>query len=220
VVEQVDETRLNCRLVSRYALELEDAERESLIAIRAKSVHPHTDLVIHTATDEPLVGAGVWLESLDDSQQATRRMGTTDADGRVKLAAEQRCCWIRVQIGDQLLDRIPILPGHQSEQVWQTNVDDATLAVAQMFARCSEDLAVLEAQRRLYAARADARKQDDKDQHAQQLLAEMREVVSKQREQLELVFRRRRKALADRFPQAIADVDDRWSQLINALRKQ
>jgi hypothetical protein len=46
----------------------------------------------------------------------------------------------------------------------------------------------------------------------------MRDALSTEREKLDKEFRQRRKSLADRFPQAISDVDDRWSKLTEALR--
>jgi hypothetical protein len=218
IVEHVDGTRLNCRLVSRYALELDDAERDSLIAIGARCVHENTDLQICTAAGDPLVGCPVWLEPLEDEEQPMTRIGTTDAEGQVQLTSEGKCRFLRVQIGDQLLDRMPVLPGHQPTLVWQTSVNESSLAVAQMFAACSEDLAVFQAQRQVYLARAEARKQAGKEKESEQLLAEMRDALSTEREKLDKEFRQRRKSLADRFPQAISDVDDRWSKLTEALR--
>jgi hypothetical protein len=218
IVEQVDGTRLNCRLVSRYALELDDAERDSLIAIGAQCVHESTDLQICTAAGDPLVGCSVWLEPGEDEDGQTTRIGTTNAEGRVKLTADGKCRFLRVQIGDQLLDRMPVLPGHQPTLIWQTSVSASSLAVAQMFAACSEDLAVFQAQRQVYLARAEARKQAGKEKESEQLLAEMRDALSTERERLDKQFRQRRKNLADRFPQAVSDVDDRWSNLTEALR--
>jgi hypothetical protein len=220
VVEETDGTRLNCRLVSRYALELDDAERDSLIAIGARCVHEGTDLQIRTAAGEPLAGCSVWLEPLDDEDQLMTRAGTSDAEGRVQLTADGKCRWIRVQVGDQLLDRMPVLAGQQPTLVWQTSVNEASLAVAQMFAACSRDLAVFEAQRQVYLARAEARKQAGKEKESEQLLAEMHDTLSTEREQLDKQFRQRRKTLADRFPQAISDVDVRWSKLTDALREK
>jgi hypothetical protein len=203
--------------VSRHALDLDEHELDSLIAIGANSIHRQTDLVIRTAAGKPLVGCQV---SLELPSEAHRLVGSTDDQGRVTLVADGSCHWIRVQFRDQLLDRIPILVGSQPEQVWQTRVDEAALAVAGLFASCHEDLAVLEAQRRVYVARAEARKQRGKAEEAEQLLAQMREAMEAERDKLDEQFKHRRQAVADRFPQVMDEVDRRWSELSSALRDQ
>ncbi len=217
IVDDVNRTRLSCRWVGRYALDLDDSERDSLIAIGAKSVHRQTDLVIRNAAGKPLVGCQV---SLEGPHKAHRLVGSTDDQGRVPLVADGQCHWVRVQVRDQLLDRIPLLVGYQPEQVWQTRVDEAALAVARLFASCKEDLAVLEARRRVYVARAEARRQRGNAEEAGQLLEQMREAMEAERHKLDEQFNRRRRAVADRFPQVMDEVDRRWSELSSALRDE
>jgi hypothetical protein len=89
-----------------------------------------------------------------------------------------------------------------------------------MFASCNEDLAVLEAQRRVYVARAGARKQRGNAEEAEQLLEQMREEMEAERDKLYEQFKRRRQAVAARFPQVMDEVDRRWSELSRALRDE
>ncbi len=220
VVEELEGTRLNCRLVSRYAVELDDSDRDSWIAIGTRSVHAKTDLLVLAADGGPLVGCDVWRASVLSEDAPVVRLGSTDTEGRIAVASEVDCRWLSLQIGDQLLDRVPFLAGRQPSQIWRTRVSDQSLAVAQLFAACNDDLTAWEAQRQVYLARAEARKKAGQQKEAEALLAEMSEALSKESEQLDSRFRSRRKSLLDRFPAASTDVDQRWSTLTDALREK
>jgi hypothetical protein len=155
-VKQRDGAKLQCLLHSAQHKPL--AGRASLRVKRyALAVRPSarpSQLTLQTPGDAPRKLVDYELVEEDEKTKAITSLGRTDEQGRVTIAPTAtplRLIYLRH--GDQLLARLPMIPGWQEQPIAHVNSDDTRLAAATFVATLKQEIIDTVARRQILAAR-------------------------------------------------------------------
>jgi hypothetical protein len=190
----------------RLAIPARGGSRLERLALLVRPYHDQTRLLLRSRVEpeKPLVGYEIHRRV--ENTEKTELVGVTDHEGALVLSASggQLETFI-VKSGRQLLARLPIVPGYESELKAHITDDDGRLAAEGVIAALSSRALDLVARREILAARIRARLKDNKPKEAQQLLDEFRRLASRGDLSRELDRFRQQITSRDRTTQARID---------------
>lgn len=189
----------------RYAIPVKGGQRTERLAFVVKPQAPVTDLVLQSrgTNPQPLVGYGVYLRS-ETGEDATL-IGVSDWRGAVRLPASLGIQVLLVKSGQQLLARLPLVPGQESELVASLPDDTPRLEAEGVVVSFQSRIMDLVAQRELAAARFRKRLAEGKIDEAQVLLDQFRELDSGENLQRAIDQQSQRISSTDKATQARID---------------
>jgi hypothetical protein len=144
--------------------------RVEQIAISLRSDPGQTQLHLHSRTnpDKPLAGYELYAQK--PGEETTQRIGASDPSGRITVGAGAHPVQtLFVKHGGQLLAKLPVVPGAESEIKVPLPDDDVRLEAEARLAAMREELVDVVARRNILMARA-RQKIDEKDFDAAQEL--------------------------------------------------
>jgi hypothetical protein len=166
----------------RMALLIRPNERGTRILLKSRSTPP-----------TPLIEYDVFTRSIDGKGDLVP-LGVTDQEGAVQLPlTEEPLKLVYVRHGDQMLTRVPMLAGYLPEQTITLNNDDQRLLAESFYLSIQNSIMDLIARREVLAARIKLRIEHDDSKGAQALLAELRNLqtrdgLRKEIEQQQIAF--------------------------------
>lgn len=173
---------LDCTLQSGYRnpIPARGGVRLDRLALAIRPRYAATQLLLRSRTvpAKPLVGYEIHVRTGDGEE--TERLGVTDATGAFDLpAADGGLLLLYVRNGQQLLARLPLIPG-QDETITASIVDDDNRLAAEGYIDALASRALdLVAHREILAARIRARVKAGQLADAQKLLDEFRKLQSR-----------------------------------------
>lgn len=180
-VEQREGAAVRCRIHSAHRKPL--AGRASLriqrYAVLVRPTWPATRLLLRAAGgNQPLSGYEI-IEGVAGGSQS-QSLGFTDFDGAMLIPRDRtKLRILYVRHGDQLLARLPMLPGQSQEMTATLGDDDIRLEAESLVARLKREVIDVAARRQLLAHRIQRRIQDGKFDEAADLLRDLHELPSR-----------------------------------------
>jgi hypothetical protein len=166
--------------------------RVEQVAIALRGDPADLALRLHSRTDKdkPLVGYEVLVQSdvkKVEKNRGLKRIGSTDRDGIFVIApGNERILVLFLRNGGQLLARLPVVPGSQSQIDVPLPDDDARLAAEARLAAMREDLIDIVARRNILMARARQKIDNEDFAGAQKLILQINELPGRAQLNLEL----------------------------------
>lgn len=181
VLEQ-NGSQLNCKLQTGYRspIPAKASSRLERLALLVKPQFPST--VIHLrsrdASATPLIGYEIWRKTSDTDAEL---LGATDWRGDIELPQAETGALqtLLVKSGNQLLARLPLVPGQEPKLEAAVVNDDGRLQAEGFVAAFQSKVMDLEARRQISAVRIRAKIKDGKFDEAQQMLEEFRNLESR-----------------------------------------
>ncbi len=175
-VEEVDESRLMCRLYSglHSALAGRRRGRVQQLALAVKPAAKPTRLVIRarTGSNRPLGGYDVFLQK--PGEKSSQWLGRTDLAGSILIPpAPHLLHVVYIRNGGQLLAKLPLVPGEEESVDAAVIDDDQRLAAESVIMASQEELLDLVTRRAVLAARISAAIKAGKADEANELLLEL-----------------------------------------------
>ena len=188
------------------------------LAVGLPRIYGSTRLVLRSRTeqDRKLSGYEVFAQDGDDESQV-ERVGRTDTSGSIRVPphlAQVRTIYIKS--GDELVAKLPLVPGLAGEIVADLADDRARLTAESVLFGWQENFVDMVARRRVLESRVRSRLEEGELDEAQSLLAELRGLGSPQ--ELAVHLRQERQKLSTTDPVVRAKVDKLFSdtqELIN-----
>jgi hypothetical protein len=196
---------LDCTLYSGYRAPIPSRApaRTERLALLVRPRYPSTRLLLRARDnpDKPLVGYEIHLRWPGDEQ--AHPAGITDDEGAFELArGEAPLVQVYVRHGQQLLGRLPIVPGEEQSVIASLPDDDRRLEAEGFVAALSARALDLVARREILATRIRARLKEGKPAEAQQLLDDFRKLETQAELRRDLDLFRQRCSSSDRLTQA------------------
>jgi hypothetical protein len=181
-VGERDGFRVNCTIQTgvRGAIAGRGSRTEKL-ALLVRPQLASTRLVLRTRAQPPeeLIGYEILTVAKPGSKELTT-LGVTDRNGAIELPREGAPVHlIYVRHGQQMLARIPIVPGLTAEQQLSLTDDDPRLLAESYFVAMQNTVLDLIARREVLAARIRLRIKKNELKEAQDMLAELRALSSR-----------------------------------------
>lgn len=181
-VNELDGFRVNCTIETgvRGAIAGRGSRTEKL-ALLVRPQFDSTRLVLRTRGEQPeeLIGYEILTLASRDSKELTP-LGFTDRNGSIELPREgDPIRLIYVRHGQQMLARVPIVPGLVAEQPLSLTDDDPRLLAESYFVAMQNTVMDLIARREVLAARIRLRIAKNEIQEAQDMLVELRSLSSR-----------------------------------------
>jgi hypothetical protein len=174
VAESEDETivaRIHSANRRPFGVRRQGYVEQLAIAIRAQPAETVLRLHSRTAPDKPLVGYQVFSQNPGD--EALTRLGSTNRDGTLPIPpGKSRIRTLYLKNGGQLLARLPIVPGAESQIDVPLPDDDPRLAAEARLAALREELIDVVARRNILMARVRQKIRESDFNTAQKLLAD------------------------------------------------
>jgi hypothetical protein len=163
------------------------------VALRADPA----DIVLHlhsrTNKNKPLVGYEAFAQTKEKDAESLERVGATDRSGLLSIPpAAGRVRILFLKNGNQLLARLPVVPGAAEQIDVPLPDDDARLAAEARLAAMREDLIDIVARRNILMARTRQKIEKKDYAAAQKLMAEINELPGHSQLNLELQAAARR----------------------------
>jgi hypothetical protein len=155
---------------SRRPFGIRRAGRVEQLAIALRTDAGETQLRLHSRTnfEKPLVGYELYAQK--PGEETTTRIGASDTAGRITIrAGAQPVQTLFIKHGGQLLARLPVVPGAETEVSVPLPDDDMRLEAEARLAAMREELVDVVARRNILMARA-RQKIEQKDFEAAQEL--------------------------------------------------
>jgi hypothetical protein len=171
------ESQLTCELVSGYRspIPTKGGARTERLALLAAPRYASTRLVLRTRSKPPRPLTGYEVFAKGEGDEPSVRLGATGWDGSLELPrTDGKLQVLLVRSGSQLLARLPLVPGQDSELVATVLDDDRRLQAegyVQAFQSRVLDLVV---RREILASRIHQRAAAGKTDEARELLEEYR----------------------------------------------
>lgn len=193
--------------------------RVERFALRVRAQQPGTRLRLQAHNSDPpeLVDYEVLARPAGSKEEPTP-IGTTDLRGEVFISlAEQPLQMVYIRHGEQMLARVPIVPGLLPEQTITLTSDDERLLAESYYAAMQSTLMDLVARREVLAARIRLRLDNDDVKGAQDMLTELRNMTTRADLLKQLESQQATYKSADRLTQA--KVDKMFGELRKLLAK-
>ncbi|HEY3392084.1 MAG TPA: hypothetical protein VGK58_05215 [Lacipirellulaceae bacterium] len=145
--------------------------RVEQIAVALCADPGETRLYLHSRTnpDKPLTGYELYVQK--PGEEATARIGTSDSNGRITVrAGAHPVQTLFVKHGGQLLAKLPVVPGAESEIKVPLPDDDMRLEAEARLAAMREELVDVVARRNILMARARQKIEEKNFEAAQELM--------------------------------------------------
>lgn len=214
VVEGRDSGGIKCRFESGYRQPF-STRRSSRVEQLALVVKPHWDatilrLVNRSAPDEPLVGYTVYAKRPDSEEPEF--LGRTDWQGEMKLeaSAEKPVQVLFVRNGQQLLGKLPVVPGAERLLVAPLRNDDLRLEAEGFLIGVQDSLVDLVARREVLAVRIRRHLEAGELDKAEELLRDLRRLDTQ--DDFARRVQQRRQALTSEDPQVQQKIDQLFAQ--------
>jgi hypothetical protein len=181
-VNQRSDALLTCQMYSGYraAIPTRGGVRTERLALVVRPHFPATKLVLQSRTvpPYPLTGYQVHVRPATDTE--TEPVGTTDWRGAIDLPAGDGALKIFIiKSGNQLLARLPLVPGQAEQLEAPLSDDDIRLQAEGAVAALTSRALDLVARREILAIRFRARIKERKFDEAQALLDEFRKLETR-----------------------------------------
>ncbi|HUY31411.1 MAG TPA: hypothetical protein VMV69_01415 [Pirellulales bacterium] len=174
-VDSVDGPRATCRMRGSSAAVLRSASREAWLALRTSPARAASELRLVSAGDDGLPLAGFEVRAGAPGETAPRRLGLTDAEGRLRIAPDTVALrLVTIGIGGRSLARFPLSFGLTRRVDVRLRVDEAWLKAQATTAGLERELTDLVAARQVRLARARAKLAARSFDEADKLLADLR----------------------------------------------
>ena len=207
-VESREGAVIDCTLQSGYRnpIPARGGVRVERLALAIRPRHETTRLLLRSRTnpDKPLVGYEVHTRTGEGDE--TQSLGMTDTSGAFEVpraGGEMQVLYIKS--GQQLLARLPVVPGQQPALTAKIVDDDNRLATEGYIAALANRALDLVARREILAARIRGRLKEGKVAEAQELLDEFRKLQTRADLARDLDQFRRRVATPDSLTQQRID---------------
>jgi hypothetical protein len=173
---------LTCQMHSGYraAIPTRGGVRTDRLALVVRPQFPATKLVLQSRTvpPHPLTGYQVYAKAAADAE--TEPVGATDWRGAIELPAGDGSLKIFIiKSGNQLLARLPLVPGQAEQLAAPLSDDDIRLQAEGAVAALTSRALDLVARREILAIRFRARIKERKFDEAQALLEEFRKLETR-----------------------------------------
>jgi hypothetical protein len=215
VVTECMGSRLTCTFYSGYRQPF-STRRSSRVQQLAYTVKPQLEsstlkLVDRRSPDNPLVGYEVYSRPPSDEQQSNL-IGRTDWRGELAIARDpqQPVQLLFIRNGQQLLAKLPVVPGDQPQWVAPLRNDDLRLEAEGFLLGVQDSLVDLVARREVLAARIRRAIEAGELDQADELLRQLRRLDTQQD------FARR----VEQRKQMLTSVDAQVQQKIDELFAQ
>jgi hypothetical protein len=181
-VESRDGFRVHCDIHSgvRNAISARSGRTERLaLRVRPDARGTRIRLLSRSTPATPLVDYEVLVRPPEEKADP-KLLGLSNFDGAVELPFEdQKIQLVYVRHGEQMLARVPIVPGLVREQIITLNDDDLRLLAESYFLAMQNNVMDLVARREVLAARIRLRIENKDITSAQQMLTELRTLSSR-----------------------------------------
>jgi hypothetical protein len=183
-VDERHDSTLECTLRSgfRAAIPARGGIRIQRLALLVRPRLDSTRLVLRSRSDskKPLAGYEVHRR-LDGETQATELLGHTDSQGSLNILRQDKTelDTLLVKNGQQMLARLPLVPGFEKSLTAYLVDDDGRLAAEGFVAALSSRVIDLVARREILAAQIRAKVKDNKLDEAQKLLDDFRRLSTR-----------------------------------------
>ncbi len=181
-VLQQNNSLLTCKLQTGYRspIPAKGTSRLERLAVLVKPQFPATVLHLRSrdASAAPLVGYQIWRKTSDTDAE---RLGETDWNGDFKLPKAETGALqtLLVKSGNQLLARLPLVPGQEPQLEAAVVNDDGRLQAEGFITTLQSKIMDLEARRQIAAVRLRAKIKDGKFDEAQAMLEEFRNLETR-----------------------------------------
>ncbi|MCE9527525.1 MAG: hypothetical protein K8R36_15895, partial [Planctomycetales bacterium] len=181
-VQSRTDALLDCTIVSGYRTPIPTRAnaRMERLAVVARARLPSTSVVLQSRGKDPhpLTGYEVFVKGIDD--KPTELLGVTDWRGSIEVPrGDVPVRTLYVKNGNQLLARLPLVPGDQREAVATTIEDDYRLQTEGFVLALQGRVTDLVARREILAARIRKRIAEGKVAEAELLLEDYRQLESR-----------------------------------------
>lgn len=178
-VQSREDALLNCTIASGYRTPIPTraSARMERLAVVARPRLPATTVILQSRGKDPhpLTGYEVYVKGVDD--KPTELLGVTDWRGSIEIPrGDVPVRTLYVKNGNQLLARLPLVPGDEREAVATTIEDDYRLQTEGFLIALQGRVTDLVARREILAARLRKRISEDKLDDAESLLEEYRQL--------------------------------------------
>lgn len=209
--------RAKCRVISgARGVLLSRGSRTEKLALRVRPNDRGTNLVLVAkgGADQPLVDYEVLTRAVGDSAPP-QLLGITNRRGEVHvpLTADRPIELIYIRHGQQMLVRMPIVPGLNHQQVLSLTNDDPRLAAEGYFLAMQNNIMDLVARREVLAARIRLRVEQGDLEAAQAMLMQLRALDTRADLLRQIELQQTRFQADDGLAQAKVD------KMFNELRK-
>ncbi len=213
---------LTCEFHSGYRQPF-STRRSSRLQQMAYRVKPQLEsttlkLINRRTPDEPLVGYEVYGRPPDD-EQATKLIGRTDWNGELTIDRDpaQPVQVLFVRNGQQVLGKLPIVPGAQALLVAPLRNDDLRLEAEGFLLGVQDSLVDLVAQREVLAARIRREIESGELDKADELLRQLRRLDTQ--EDFARRVQQRKQTLSSGDAQVQQKIDELFAQTRSLLGK-
>jgi len=215
-VESNTDGFVSCEIISglRSPLSRRRRGRVEQLALAVRPPQRPTTLLLQgrVAPKRPL--AGYEVISLGRDPSRAELLGRTDYRGRIEVSpGDDPYRVLMIKSGGELLARLPMVPGLTPTLVAEVPDDSARLEVEGIVTGLQENLVDLVARREVLLARARARVEEDKLEEARKLIAELRQLRT--REQFAQILRQQRplfstpdKAVQSKIDKLFSDTEE------------
>lgn len=181
-VQSREDSLLNCTVASGYRTPIPTraSARMERLAVVARPRLPATSVVLQSRGKDPhpLTGYEVYVKGVDD--KPTELLGVTDWRGSIDIPrGDVPVRTLYVKNGNQLLARLPLVPGDEREAVATTIEDDYRLQTEGFLIALQGRVTDLVARREILAARIRKRIAEGKFDEAESLLENYRQLESR-----------------------------------------
>ena len=181
-VQSREDALLNCTVTSGYRTPIPTraSARMERFAVVARPRLPATSVVLQSRGKDPhpLTGYEVYVKGIDD--KPTQLLGVTDWRGSIEVPrGDVPVRTLYVKNGNQLLARLPLVPGDEREAVATTIEDDYRLQTEGFLIALQGRVTDLVARREILAARIRKRISEGKAGDAETLLEDYRQLESR-----------------------------------------
>jgi hypothetical protein len=181
-VQSRHEALLDCTIASGYRTPIPQRAnvRMERLAVVARPQLPTTRLILNSRGKDPhpLTGYEVFVKGIDD--QPTQLLGVTDWRGAIEIPrGDVLVRTLYVKNGNQLLARLPLVPGDQREAVATTIEDDYRLQTEGFVMALQGRVTDLVARREILAARIRKQIKEGKFAEAEILVKKYGELESR-----------------------------------------
>jgi hypothetical protein len=223
IVNEVNGSVLTCDFQSGYRqpFNTRRSSRVQQLAYRVKPRHSATTLrlVNRRSPDEPLVGYQVYSRPPGDDEQLTELIGRTDWRGEltVERNPQQPVQVLFVRNGQQLLGKLPFVPGDQPLRVAPLRNDDLRLEAEGFLLGVQDSLVDLVARREVLAARIRKAIEAGEIDQADGLLRELRRLDTQ--DDFARRVQQRKQTLSSADAQVQQKIDELFAQTRSLLGK-
>ncbi len=221
-VQQVDPSRLHCRLHTGFRSPLSGRRRGRVQQLALAVVPPRRPSTLtlrrRAEPEQPLVGYEVYARPPDS--KATVLLGCTDRQGQIVVPpAESPLRILLARNGQEVLARLPMVPGLEGDCLADIPDDDPRLQAEGLVGGVREELVDLVTRREVLAARARARIEAGQLDQAEELIDQLLRLTKSEQELSRTLAMHQRSVRAD-DPSVQRKIDALFADTQKLLREQ